>query len=41
LLFMLCPKCGSNEFEELVLEKGKQFKCKKCGYEGIMMGGLI
>jgi len=38
---MLCPKCGSNEFKELVLEKGKQFKCNNCGYEGIMMSGLV
>jgi len=35
---MLCPKCGNDSFEELPLEKGKQKRCKKCGYEGKPMG---
>jgi len=31
---LLCPKCGSSEFEDLPREKGSQKKCRKCGFEG-------
>ncbi len=30
---MICPKCGSKEFEN-TLEKGMQKKCAKCGFIG-------
>jgi len=35
---MICPKCGSKEFQEMPLEKGSQKKCKKCGFEGNPIG---
>jgi len=38
---MICPKCRNTEFQVVDVIKGKQFKCKKCGYEGPMMEGLI
>lgn len=33
---MVCPKCGSKEFESVIV-KGFQKKCKKCGYIGSQM----
>ena len=37
---MVCPRCGSNEFDELPSEKGKQLRCRKCGYTGNPLGDL-
>jgi len=37
---MICSRCGSKEFEELPLEKGKQKRCIKCGFVGNPMSDL-
>jgi len=36
----ICPKCGSKEAEPVPLEKGIQYKCKKCGYVGPLISGF-
>lgn len=36
---MICPRCGSNEFEQVSPKgKGVQYRCKKCGYTGPALG---
>lgn len=37
-MFVICPRCGNDSFQEMATEKGKQKKCTKCGYEGNPMG---
>ena len=31
---MICPRCGSRKLKENPLQKGRQYRCPDCGYEG-------
>ena len=38
--FSVCPSCGSMEVKWLVGgQTGDQYKCSKCGYQGIALKG--
>jgi predicted RNA-binding Zn-ribbon protein involved in translation (DUF1610 family) len=39
---LVCPNCGSTDLRWLVGgSTGDQYKCGKCGYEGIALKGNI
>jgi predicted RNA-binding Zn-ribbon protein involved in translation (DUF1610 family) len=37
---MICPKCGSKKLKK-TFEKGVQYKCEDCGYEGNVFEDLF
>jgi len=38
--FVVCPSCGSTDMRWLLGGKlGDQYKCSKCGYQGICLRG--
>jgi len=40
--FIVCPGCGSTDLRWLLGGKlGDQYKCSKCGYQGIALKGGV